>query len=89
MWKNFPAPGVLELLFNWRVRILQGHYLTPGGWEILSHPPYSPDLAPRKKKHFRGQHFHCPGCIFFCEGPDKLIYQYDECINRLGDYVEK
>jgi hypothetical protein len=35
------------------------------GWEILPHPPYSPDLAlpdfhlfPKMKKHVRGQRFH-------------------------------
>jgi transposase len=35
------------------------------GWEILPHPPYSPDLAssdfhlfPKMKKHLRGQRFH-------------------------------
>jgi transposase len=35
------------------------------GWEILPHPPYSPDLAlldfhlfPEMKKRLRGHHFH-------------------------------
>jgi histone-lysine N-methyltransferase SETMAR len=35
------------------------------GWEILPHPPYSPDFAPsafhlfpKTKKHLRGQRFH-------------------------------
>jgi transposase len=35
------------------------------GWEILPHPPYSPDLAPsdfhlflKMKKQLRGQRFH-------------------------------
>jgi hypothetical protein len=30
----------------------------------------------------------CPGRIFY-EGLDKLIYGYDKCLNRLGDYMEK
>jgi hypothetical protein len=39
--------------------------LNSWGWEILPHPPYSPDLAssdfhlfPKMKKNLRGQHFH-------------------------------
>jgi hypothetical protein len=39
--------------------------LNSWGWEILPHPPYSPDLAlsdfrvfPMMKKHLRGQRFH-------------------------------
>jgi transposase len=39
--------------------------LNSWGWEILPHPPYSPDLAlsdfhlfPKVKKHLRGQRFH-------------------------------
>jgi hypothetical protein len=31
----------------------------------------------------------CLGRIFFYEGLDKLIYCYNKCLNRLGDYVEK
>jgi hypothetical protein len=58
MWKNLRAPGFLELLFDGRVRMLPGHSLTPGGWEILPYPPYSPDLAQKLKKQLRGQHFH-------------------------------
>ena len=43
---------VLDTLDNW-------------GWEVLAHPPYSPDLSPcdfflfpRIKEHIRGQRFH-------------------------------
>jgi hypothetical protein len=39
--------------------------LNSWGWEILPHPPYSPDLAPsdfslfpKTKKNLRGQRFH-------------------------------
>jgi transposase len=39
--------------------------LNSWGWEILSHPTYSPDLVPsdfhlfpKMKKHLRGQRFH-------------------------------
>jgi hypothetical protein len=30
-----------------------------------------------------------PGRIFFYEGLDRLIYHYDKCLSRLGDFVEK
>jgi hypothetical protein len=30
-----------------------------------------------------------PRRIFFYEGPEKSIYRYDNCLNRLGDCVEK
>jgi transposase len=84
--------------------------LNSWGWEILPHPPYSPDSAPsdfqifpRMKKHLRGQRFHsnedvqnevkkwlhAQDAFFFYEVLDKLIYRYDKCLNRLGDYVEK
>jgi histone-lysine N-methyltransferase SETMAR len=39
--------------------------LNSWGWKILTHTPYSPDLAPSNfhlfpnmKQHLRGQHFH-------------------------------
>jgi histone-lysine N-methyltransferase SETMAR len=39
--------------------------LNSWGWEILPHPPYSPDLAPsdfdlfsKMKKHLTGEPFH-------------------------------
>jgi hypothetical protein len=32
---------------------------------------------------------YVPRTHFFYEGLDKLIYRYDKCLNRLGDYVEK
>jgi hypothetical protein len=83
--------------------------LNSWGWEILPHPPYSPDwhnrisiYSQRWKKHLRGQHFHSNEDVqnevkkwlhvqdaFFNERLDKLIYRYDKCLNRLGDYVEK
>jgi hypothetical protein len=31
----------------------------------------------------------CPGRFLFYKELDKLIYRYDECLNRLGDYVEE
>jgi hypothetical protein len=59
-------------------------------------------LFPKMKKHLRGQHFHSNEDVqnevkkwlrvqdvFFNERLDKLIYRYDKCLNRLGDYVEK
>jgi hypothetical protein len=87
--------GVLLLHDNATVNLLNSW-----GWEILSHPPYSSDLAPsdfhlfpKMRKHLRGQNevkkwLHALNVFFFYEGLDKLIYRY-KCLNRLGDYVEK
>jgi hypothetical protein len=36
------------------------------------------------KKWLRAQ-----DAFFFYEGLNKLMYRYDKCLNRLGDYVEK
>jgi phage-related protein len=55
------------------------------------------------KQHLRGQRFHsiedvqnevkkwlrAQDAFFFYAGLDKLIYRYDKCLNRLGDYMEK
>jgi histone-lysine N-methyltransferase SETMAR len=59
-------------------------------------------VFPKMKKHLRGQRFHSnedvqnevkkcyvPRTFFFYEGLDKLIYRFDKCLNRLGDYVGK
>jgi hypothetical protein len=53
------------------------------------------------KKHLISQYFHSNEDVqnedkkwliaqgTFYRGLDKLIYSYDKCLNRLGDYVEK
>jgi hypothetical protein len=60
-------------------------------------------LPPKMKMHLRVQSFHtiedvqnevkewlhAEDAFFSYEGLDKLIYRYDKCLNRLGDYVEK
>jgi hypothetical protein len=69
------------------------------GWEILHHPPYSPDLAPggydalravASKQIFRpwrqqGQ----KDTRFFQDGMNKIVYQCDKYLGVQGDYVEK
>ena len=60
-------------------------------------------LFPKMKKHLLNQRFECTAdaqteaknwlrsqdVTFFYEGLDKLIYRYDKCLNKLGDYMEK
>jgi hypothetical protein len=80
--------ATVNLLNSWR-------------WEILPHPPYSPDLAPsdfhlfpKMKKHLTYKRFHsnevkkwlhAQDAFFSYEGLKKLMYCYDKCLNRLGD----
>jgi histone-lysine N-methyltransferase SETMAR len=79
-------------------------------WEVLDHPPYSPDLAPSDfhlfgplKKHLGGRRVATDGEFqqavmswlqaldtgFFCDGIDALVYRWDKCFGKYGDYVEK
>jgi hypothetical protein len=79
-------------------------------WEVLDHPPYSPELAPSDfhlfeplKKHLCGRRFATDGEVqqsvtswlqaldinFFYAGIDALVYRWDKCFGKYGDYVEK
>jgi histone-lysine N-methyltransferase SETMAR len=79
-------------------------------WEVLDHPPYSPDLALSDfhlfgplKKHLGGRRFATDGEVqqaimswlqaldtdFFCAGIDALVYQWNKCFGKYGDYVKK
>ena len=78
-------------------------------FEILSHPPYSPDLAPSDfhffphlKRDLKGTHFTSDDEVkqavtswikqrteFFIDGMPKLVFHWEKCIERQGDYVEK
>lgn len=79
-------------------------------WQVLDHPPYSPDLAPSDfhlfgplKKHLGGLHFrtdaevqqavltwlHNLDADFFHAGFDGLVYRWNKCFDKHGDYVEK
>jgi histone-lysine N-methyltransferase SETMAR len=74
------------------------------GWEVLQHPPYSPDLSPCDfhifgdlKRDIRGHRFASDEDVcgwvkmwfrrqptsFFKDGTDRLISQWDKCINSL------
>jgi transposase len=73
--------------------------------EVLSHPPYSPDLAPSDFyffPHLKGTHFTSDDEVkqavtwikqrtpeFFIDGIRKLVLCWEKCIERQGDYVEK
>jgi histone-lysine N-methyltransferase SETMAR len=79
-------------------------------WEVLDHPPYSPDLPQSDfhlfgplKKHLVGRRFATDGEVqqaarswlqaldtdFFYAGIDALVYQWDKCLGKCGDYVQK
>jgi histone-lysine N-methyltransferase SETMAR len=79
-------------------------------WEVLDHPPYSPDLELSDfhlfgplEKHLSGRRFTTNGEVqkavmswlqvldtdFFYAGIDVLVYQWDKCFGKYGDYVEK
>jgi hypothetical protein len=74
------------------------------GWELLSHPPYSPDLAPSDyhffgplKDHLRGHHYEDDEAVqetvgSWLRGGGTDFYRRGilaEMHNRDGDFVEK
>ena len=95
--------GIILLHDNARphTAILVRDKLKRFGWEILQHPPYSPNLSPCDfgdlKKDFRGCLFHLdeevgeivdPSAtyLFYKPGIDRLVSQLDKCINTSGNY---
>ncbi|GBM10071.1 hypothetical protein AVEN_183393-1 [Araneus ventricosus] len=67
-------------------------------WEVWSHPPYSPDLAPKLgSKHLFGTRFSSDSDVKtaaenWLNGPaglNKLVLRSDKCLSRFGDYLEK
>jgi histone-lysine N-methyltransferase SETMAR len=79
-------------------------------WEVLEHPPYSPDLAPSDyhlfgplKKHLAGKRYATVDQVhqavmswlrdldsdFFRAGIFALVYRWNKCLDKYGDYVEK
>ena len=70
-------------------------------FELLDHPPYSPDLAPsdyrlfpKLKEHLHGKKFSSDNEVmlpvpFFQDAAEMLELRWEKCINLLGDYVEK
>jgi hypothetical protein len=71
--------GVTESLFPLGSPFAYGYRGTENGWELLSHPPFSPDLAPSDyrffgplKDHLRGHHYETDEavqepCVAGCE----------------------
>jgi hypothetical protein len=88
MGKNFPVSSVEEVHCGasnvWPVIIVQQQY-------------------SKLKKHFRGPRFltvedvqeevrrwlRLQNASCYCQGSDSLIYRYDKCLKRYGDYVDK
>ena len=78
-------------------------------FEVIAHPPYSPDLAPSDSHLFDPLKEALRICQFtsdqevkevvhawfatqpktFLEGIRKLVQQWVQCIEKLGDHVEK
>jgi histone-lysine N-methyltransferase SETMAR len=72
-------------------------------WEILSHPPYIPDLAPRRlslvraleRAQLRGHHCETDeavqeaGTDFYSRGIFKILQRWQKCTDRDRDFVEK
>ena len=69
------------------------------GWDLLKHPPYSPDLAPSDyhlfgplKQHLRGKHFRNDDEVkeaaseWLCSQPSEF---YAEGIDKLIDRWDK
>jgi len=65
------------------------------GFELLQHPPYSPDLAPSNYHIFgplkEAMHTWLREQLksFFSAGIQKLVERYNKCIVLQADYVEK
>jgi len=72
------------------------------GYELLPHPPYSPDLAPfdfflfpNLKKSLPRQKFASNEEVvtatqaYFADGLKKLEHRWVKCIELKADYVEK
>ncbi|GBO01515.1 hypothetical protein AVEN_36110-1 [Araneus ventricosus] len=69
-------------------------------WEVWSHPPYTPDLAPNLGlKHLSGKSFSSDSDVktatencgrgFYQAVLNKLILHSDKCLNRFSYHVEK
>jgi histone-lysine N-methyltransferase SETMAR len=71
-------------------------FLQRYNWEILDHPPYSPDLAPRRRFATDGEvqqavmsWLQALDTDFLYAGIDALVYRWNKCLGKYGDYVEK
>jgi hypothetical protein len=95
--RPYSAAAAVNLLKSWGWEILPH---TPYSPDLA---PSDFHLCLKMKKQLRGQRFHsnedvqneikkwlcAQDAFFFWEGCDRLIYCYDKCLNRLGDYVKK
>jgi transposase len=58
-------------------------------WDILDHPPYSPDLVPSDFHLFLHLKKHLARKTFCDSGIKKLVPRLNKCLDSAGDYVEK
>jgi hypothetical protein len=102
--------GALPLITAGQTFKMSSEFLRCYNWEVLDHPPYSPDLAPSDfrlfgplKRHLGGRRFATNSEVqqvvmswlqaldtdFFYAGIDALVYRWDKCLGKYGDYVKK
>ncbi|KAG5347207.1 SETMR methyltransferase, partial [Acromyrmex charruanus] len=58
-------------------------------YELLSHPAYSPNLAPREQLIETEAYFEGLDKSYYSKGLKKLENRWIKCIELKGDYVEK
>ncbi|GBL88102.1 hypothetical protein AVEN_133747-1 [Araneus ventricosus] len=96
--------GVILLNDNTHIARKTQELLQKFKWEVWSHSPHSPDLAPNLgSKHLSGTRFSSKSDVkiatenrlngqgrdFYQAELNKLILRSDKCLNRSGDYAEK
>jgi histone-lysine N-methyltransferase SETMAR len=103
-WRGLPSKTVLLHHDNARPHAAAATIETIQklNFELLPHPPYSPDLAPSDyhlfgslKKSLRGRQFGSDEevkqavHIWLYDGIKKLVECCKKCVDKQGDYIEK
>ncbi|GBL78939.1 hypothetical protein AVEN_48909-1 [Araneus ventricosus] len=98
------SDGIILLHDNTHISRKTQEFLQKFKWEVWSHLPYSPNLAPNLgSKRLSGTGFSSNGDVktaaenwlngqghyFYQAGLNKLVLRSDKCLIRFGDDVEK